>query len=112
MEALFYSLAISLLLTLLFEVSFALVCGIRTGKGILLTVLVNTLTNPVVVLLHWFFPQVWVTAALEIAAVLVEGGIYKLCSDSIRRPFLYALAINAFSYFCGLGLNKLLTIIL
>lgn len=102
------TLTVSLVLTLLLEGLFAFCAGQRTGRRLLLVALVNTLTNPVVVLLHALFPSMLLTLFLELSAVLVEGFVYKKCADNIRHPFLFSLAINAFSYFSGELLNRLL----
>ena len=108
----FYILAISLLLTLILEVLFAFLIGkIRTSRGLLLTVLTNTLTNPPVVLIYTLFPSLPLKIALEIAVVLVEWLVYKTCSDEIRRPLLYALSINAFSYLTGEIINHILPLL-
>ena len=48
------------------------------------------------------------TAAMELAAVLTEGLIYRARADWLRRPFLFSLAINAFSYLTGLLINRIL----
>lgn len=106
------TLLISLALTLIFELGFAFCAGQRTPRRLLLVVLVNTLTNPVVVLLHVLFPHPCLTLLLEICAILIEGFIYRTCADSIRRPYLFSLAINAFSYGCGEILNHLLPLLL
>ncbi len=102
------ALAASLLLTLLFEGAFALAAGVRTGRGLLLVLLVNTLTNPPVVLLSTLFPSPLLKFALEAAVVLTEWLIYRRCADFLRRPFLFSLSINAFSYLAGAALNKLM----
>ena len=112
LPTLFLTLGISLMLTLLLEGLFAFfIGGIRSPRGLLLTVLVNMLTNPPVVLTYTLFPSLPMKLSLEVAAVLVEGFIYKTCSEDIRRPFLYALCINAFSFLTGDLINLLLTLL-
>lgn len=107
---LFLTLGISLLLTLILEGLFAFFIGrIRSARGLLLTVLVNTLTNPPVVLAYTLFPSLPMKLALEAAAVLVEWLVYKKCSDEINRAFLYALCINAFSFLTGELINWAMT---
>ena len=108
MSRLLTALLISLLLTLLLECAFAFVTGARTPRRLLLVALVNTLTNPPVVLLCTMFPSPLLTAVMELAAVLTEGAIYRARADWLRRPFLFSLAVNAFSYLTGLLLNLLL----
>lgn len=99
------SLAISLTLTLALEEAFALAWGVR-GKDLALCALVNILTNPIVVLLHALaqmhgIAPLWaVTLALEVWAVAVEAWLYRTRSG-VRRPVLFAVLVNAFSY--GIG---------
>ena len=112
LPTLFLTLGISLLLTLILEGLFAFfIGGVRSVRGMLLTVLVNTLTNPPVVLTYSFFPSLPMKLGLEVAAVLAEGCVYKKCSDEINRPFLYALCINAFSFLTGELINHLLPLL-
>ena len=40
--------------------------------------------------------------------MLTEGAIYRARADWLRRPFLFSLAINAFSYLTGLLINRIL----
>ena len=101
--ALIQSLVVSLVLTLILELGFALVWGVRK-KGLVLVLLMNVLTNPAVVMLHSFgvyfcgLPEIPVVLALETAAVVVEG---FCCRGVIRRPWLVAVLVNAFSYTVG-----------
>jgi len=111
--ALLTALGISLGLTVLFEVGFFLIAGVagfvdkRNKKDLLLVILVNTLTNPIVVLLYWiaYYNTNWNTVLvlipLEVFAVLTEGFIYSRYAVSIKRPFLFSLAANAFSFTLG-----------
>lgn len=106
------SLAVSLLLTLLLELLFALVFGIK-GHALLISALANILTNPAVVILHlllcrhYSLPEAAAIPLLEISAVLTEALIYAKCTD-IRRPFLFSLGANTFSYFSGALISALL----
>ena len=101
------TLALSLLLSLLLEGLFALLWGLRGWREWAVLALVNLLTNPAVVLLYhlstglWGMNALWVTLILECSAVAVEWRCYKLCSDQLKRPFLFALLANAVSY--GIG---------
>ena len=96
-------MAKALLLTLTFELLFALVWGVRKDR-LLLVVLMNIMTNPAVNLLHYLavyllgWPAFWVIPVLELAAVITEG---FCCKGVIRRPWLFAVLINAFSYSMG-----------
>lgn len=104
------SLAISLALTLVLELLFALVWGVRK-KGLLLVALMNILTNPAVVTLHFLCTSLlgWVgflpVLILEAAAILVEG---FCCRGMIQKPWLFALCINLFSY----GVGELLQLLI
>jgi len=102
-----YSLAISLVLTILFEGIFFFIIGKRDKKDFLLVILVNSLTNPVVVLFYWiaFYAPNWnpniALIPLEIFAVFTEGFVYKKYARSLKRPYLFSLAANAFSFSLG-----------
>lgn len=107
------SLVMSLALTLALEELFALLWGLRGRRELGTVALVNVLTNPPVVLLHhtaigllgWNVAVV--TVVLETAAVLVEWRCYRLCSQQLRRPLLFALLANVFSYGAGRVINLL-----
>ena len=85
-------LAVSLALTLVFEELFALAWGLRGRRELGLMVLVNCLTNPPVVLLYHTATALWCWRAL---------------SDQVKRPFLFSLLCNGFSYGVGCMLNLL-----
>lgn len=98
-------LALSLGATLALELMFALLWGVKK-EDLSLVALVNVLTNPVVVLLHWLC-ALWApallaaaTACLEAGAMAAEGWILYRRSD-IARPWLFALCVNLFSYLTG-----------
>ena len=107
------TLAVSLLLTLLFEEGFALVWGLRGKRELGLVTLVNVLTNPPVVLLYntavWLlgWNAILVTVVLEAAAVIVEWICYQAYSEQVKKPFLFALLVNLFSYGVGCVVNLL-----
>ena len=106
-------LAGSLALTLVLEELFALLWGLRGRRELTVVALVNVLTNPPVVLLYhtavglWGWNAVSVTVLLEGAAVAVEWRCYRLCSDQLQRPLLFALLANLFSYGAGCVINLL-----
>jgi len=105
------ALAVSLALTLALETGLFLLVGKRDKKDLLLVVMVNLLTNPVVVLAYWLavvragWNSILVAAPLEIIAVLLEGWYYGKYGRSFKRPYLFSLAANAFSYFAGVLLQ-------
>ena len=110
---LLYALAVSLVSTVALElVFFFLVCR-RNKKDILLVLLVNILTNPVVVLSFWLagmytnLHDVIIIIPLELFAVLCEGYYYKKYGRDFKRPFLFSAAANAFSFGTGLILQLL-----
>lgn len=104
-------LGISLALTLALEEGFAVAWGLRGRRELGLVALVNCLTNPPVALLYHM--AVWLTgwnpmavaAALESVAVLVEWRCYRAYSGQVKRPFVFALLINLFSYGVGCIIN-------
>ena len=112
--ALISSLVLSLTLTLVLEAGFYLVTQRRNKKDLLLLVLVNTLTNPIVVLSYWLVESFtrWnslvVLMLLELFAVFVEGYYYKKYGVGFPKPFLFALAANAFSILTGVLIQFLL----
>jgi hypothetical protein len=91
--------ALSMGLTLLIELPFAYLWGLR--KGELLTVFAASLmTNPLAVALHLMgIPQI----PIEIGVVLAEGAAYSLHFE--KCPWLLALVSNAVSWGIGLILQ-------
>ena len=106
-------LAVSLALTLVFEEGFALAWGLRGRRELGLVALMNCLTNPPLVLLYYTATGLWhwnaaaVTLVLEAAAVLAEWRCCRAYSEQVKRPFLFALFINLFSYGAGCVINLL-----
>ncbi len=99
--------AISLLLTLLLELPVVWLFRARK-KDLLLFLLVNILTNPMVVLLsvltggHKMLQFLW-----EIIAVWVEGWYYRKYAAHIQRYMLCSVCANCFSYGIGKMINFL-----
>ena len=113
------SLALSLLATLVLESGFyLLVCKLRfiicDKKDLLLLLLVNVITNPVVVLSYWLVViyTSWdvrlALIPLELFAVFTEGWYYKKYGNNFHRPFLFSLAANVFSYGVGAVVQMLI----
>ena len=102
----FISLALSLGLTLILELAFSLLWGVER-RDLPLVVLVNLLTNPVVVLCHAlaavYLPQLLTgaTVALELGAAAAEGWLYQSRSH-VRFPWGFSLCANLFSFTIGL----------
>jgi hypothetical protein len=99
-------LLLSLGCTLVLELLFAVALGKR-GKDLLLVCLVNVMTNPVVVLVYYLavhftaLQPVLVKAVLEAFAVLAEAYLYKTYGSRFRRPLLFSLGANMFSFWTG-----------
>lgn len=99
---------ISLGLTLAFELVLALLWRVRR-RDLILVALVNVLTNPMVVLLHGLlmsYGLLFHTILPEIWAVFTEALIYCRRKNDIRKPILFAIAANSFSYTVGLLLQS------
>ena len=102
------SLAVSLALTLALEGILALLWGVKDRRDWRLLLIVNVVTNPIVVSLHHLLGGgIALTAALEIFAVLSEWLAYRKWWRDTRPAFLFSLCANGFSYFSGVLLNYL-----
>jgi hypothetical protein len=83
------------------------------NKDLLLVVLVNILTNPVVVLVYWIaaiytdWNLTIVLILLESFAILTEGYCYKKYGYGFRHPYLFSLAANMFSFWTGVLIQGL-----
>ena len=105
-------MAVSLAMTLVLELCYALAWGVRGKHDLWLVVLVNVLTNPIVVFLSYFIRIRrlpvnfgWVTIGLETFAVVTEALLYRKKSQTITRPWLFSLSANAVSYAVGELIN-------
>jgi hypothetical protein len=108
------SMTLSLALTLALEAGFFLLIGKRDKKDLLLLLLVNVLTNPVVVLSFWLAvlytgwnPSI-ILIPLELFAVGAEGWYYQKYGREFRRPYLFSFAANLFSFGMGELIQRLL----
>lgn len=106
------ALPISLLLTLAFELFYSRLWGLREKRDVLLVILVNVLTNPVVVFVVYYvrirrLPVNYgiVTVVMEAFAVITEALIYQKYARTIDRPWLFSLSANAFSFAVGELIN-------
>lgn len=115
----FKTMAICLICTILIEVVVAYLVKVKDKKDFINIVLVNILTNPLVVSVstYIFFEfgyknYVYGMWILEILVVLIEGLIYKftLKYKSIN-PFVFALILNCCSYGIGELINDLISIL-
>ena len=101
--------------TIVIELIMSLLLGIRNKKDILNVILVNTMTNPLVVsiLMYITYNRLFNTTIsiiiLEILVILTEGFVYKkvLTFDKIN-PYVLSLILNISSYFIGGLLNNII----
>jgi len=104
------SILIALLLTLMLELVFALLWGLRR-KQLFMVVLMNLLTNPAanliygLALLYTAVPQILLIVLLEAAVVTTET---ICCKGFVSKPLLFTLLCNAFSYIIGILLQSIL----
>ena len=98
------SLAVSLALTLILEGLLALLWGVKDRWDWLLLLLVNVVTNPIVVSLHHLLGGgIALTVGLELFAVVSEWLAYRKWGRDTRPAFLFSLCANGFSYCSGSG---------
>ena len=106
------ALGISLALTLVLETGFFLLTVKWNKNDLLLVILVNVVTNPVVVLLYWLAARytgwntVVVKIPLEVFAILTEGTYYRKYGRSFRQPYLFSVAANIFSFTAGIIIQR------
>ena len=104
-----------LFLTIIIEMIIGILLGIRNKKDILNIILVNIVTNPIVVtipiLIYLYFGYKYEIISLyilEIITVIVEGFIYlKVLNNKKINPFLLSLLLNLSSYLIGELINRL-----
>ena len=98
----------SLLLTLLVELPVAGLMNFRGWRAAALVILVNVLTNPAAVLLHWLgIPQL----PIELAVVVIEALIYVWYSTdeswNIPHPIRISVCANSISWTVGLLIQQI-----
>lgn len=101
--------------TIVIELIMSLLLGIRNKKDILNVILVNIMTNPLVVsiLMYITYNRLFNTTIsiiiLEILVILTEGFTYKkvLTFDKIN-PYVLSLILNISSYFISGLLNNII----
>lgn len=107
---------ISLLCTIVIEVIFGFAFGIRKKRDLLNIILVNILTNPLLVSLTFSINILYglriyykFLIMLEILVVLVEGLVYKKNLEFRKiNVFVFSLILNCCSYFLGTLINNFL----
>ena len=103
-------LILSLILTLIFELTYAVCWGVRK-KDLKLVLLLNILTNPLVVLFHNATQSYGMFLSIispELIAAAVEAYLLKRYNRNILYPIFFAVCINAFSFLAGLLINILI----
>lgn len=102
-----------LLMTLLIECGIACLAGVRQKNDIIIILLVNVLTNPLVVssmvAVNFFFGS-RVSGVyeyiIEAIVLIAEGLIYRKTLDNKKlNPFILSLLLNAASYLSGVVFN-------
>lgn len=97
----------SLLLTQLFELPFAWLWGAKK-KDLLVVLLMNFLTNPLVVMWHystWEHGFFVCTVLPELAAIITEAILLRQFARGTPYPVLLGVMINLFSYSAGVLFN-------
>ena len=109
-------LIVCLLSTIIVEVIVSLLLKVRDKKDILNIILVNIMTNPllvsITVYINIFYGLKYkniIIYPLEILVVLVEGLVYKryLKYKKINQ-YLLSLILNISSYLIGLFINRII----
>jgi hypothetical protein len=111
-----WSLIISLILTIIIELTICLLIGIRGKENIKVVICANVCTNPVVVyisniiqLFNDGYLYISVVLVLEILAVIVEFFIYKKFLNFKKfSPIIISLLCNSISFGTGLVLSYIL----
>lgn len=101
-----------LLSTIIIELLLALILGIRDKKDILNIILVNVMTNPLLVSLTTYitynriFNRILFIIIMEVLVVIIEGFTYKkILKFKKINPYVLSLILNASSYFIGELIN-------
>lgn len=105
-----------LLLTVLFEITGALILGVRSKSDLLTVTLAQVVTNPLLVVISTLItvnfgivPRRIFLAFAEVGAVAAEGLIYSKTLDYKKlNPYLLSLLLNGFSFFLGEIVNRLI----
>ncbi len=104
-----------LLCTIIIELIIALILKVKNKKDILNIILINIVTNPLVVTIPTYMlvkynynTSIISLIILEILTLLVEGYTYlKVLEYKKINPFLLSLILNTSSYLLGEVINKL-----
>ena len=108
------ALAVSLALTLLVELDAALVYGVRSRYDLLVTCLVNVITNPLAVMSYLLLTRFtslgpWaVKLPIEVLVLLSETLLFRKFAETVKKPLLYAAVLNIVSFSVGEVINHLI----
>ena len=105
-----YIMLICLTCTIIIESIIALIIGIKDKHDILIIILVNIMTNPLVTSIPTYFYieynstyRIISLIILEIFAFASEGFVYKkLLNYNKKNPYIISLILNICSYTLGL----------
>lgn len=105
----FKMMIVRLVLTIIIEISVAQLFKVNSKKDILNILLVNVLTNPLLVIgtfvIKLYYGQTIYNISLFLAEILVfvvEGAIYKAVLQNKRvSPYLLSLTLNLVSFLSG-----------
>lgn len=108
-----YILFYCLISTIIIECIGAFILGIRNKKDFINIILVNVLTNPVLVMTLICFNgknmYIICLIILEFLAFLIEGLIYKkVLMHKKIKPFVLSLILNIMSYTIGYFIDLLI----
>lgn len=101
------TLITSFLLTIILELTVALIWKIRDKKSWYVILLVNLITNPLVVMVHIWGRYLLIPNVLQVLTVLIEIVVWGLEGFlysrrlNVKHPYWFAVAANAVSYGCG-----------
>lgn len=112
---LFKIMGVSLASTIIIEFVCAFIMGIRNKKDLINVILVNILTNPLVVsisflinLRYGLFSKRIAMLFLEMFAFTTEGLIYNKCLEFKKHNgFLVSFILNSTSYILGIFINAI-----
>lgn len=107
---------VSLICTIIIELTFALILRIKDKRDLLNILLVNLLTNPLLNAISLFINikyghkmLEYLIYPMEICVVIIEGYIYKKYLNYKRiNPYLLSLILNCGSYFIGIIINNII----
>lgn len=105
-----YIMIICLLCTIIIELIVGIILGIRNKQDIIIIILVNIMTNPLVTSISTYFnieynntSRIISLIILELLAFISEGFVYKKTLTYKKvNPYIISLILNICSYTLGL----------